>query len=506
MRRARDAYMQIENSGTNLTRRSLLRRAGWVVAAAALPGVTGRGTGYGLVMAAETISPVMAKLSTYMSEARNRALPDEVTEKAKHHVLDTFAAMISGSQLPPGRAAIRFASAYGGEKVATVVCSRVFCGPIEAALVNAVLAHSDETDDSHAPSGTHPGCSIVPATLATAEQFGIDGTQFLRAVALGYDIGPRVMMTLGVPDFQVQSHQSTHSIGGIFGSAAAAGCAASLNAQQMRWLLDYTAQQSAGIAAWQRDTDHIEKAFVFAGGPARSGVTAALLVQSGWTGVDDILSGADNFLLANAPKANPAGLVEKLGERYELVRTNIKKWTVGSPIQAPLDAMEILLKRRPFTPDQVQQVIVRVGIREASVVNNREMPDICLQHMVAVMLIDKTASFAAAHDKARMQDQAVLRQRAKVQLIPDEELERRMPRREAIVEVTLTDGTKLTEHVEAVRGTTDNPMPRDEVVAKSRDLMTPVLGAAAATSLIEKILGLENVKNIRELRPLLQRT
>jgi 2-methylcitrate dehydratase PrpD len=79
-----------------------------------------------------------------------------------------------------------------------------------------------------------------------------------------------------------------------------------------------------------------------------------------------------------------------------------------------------------------------------------------------------------------------------------------MPRREAIVEVTLTDGTKLVEHVEAVRGTTDNPMPRDEVVTKSRDLMTPVLGAANTTSLIEKILGIENVKNIRELRPLLQ--
>ena len=55
------------------------------------------------------------------------------------------------------------------------------------------------------------------------------------------------------------------------------------------------------------------------------------------------------------------------------------------------------------------------------------MPDICLQHMVAVMLIDKTASFNAAHDKPRMQDPAVLRERAKVQLDPDEELEKLHP-------------------------------------------------------------------------------
>ena len=88
----------------------------------------------------------------------------------------------------------------------------------------------------------------------------------------------------------------------------------------MRWLIDYTAQQSSGIAAWQRDIDHIEKAFVFGGMPARSGVTAALLVTSGWTGVDDVFSGADNFFLANAPQAKPEGLVEELGERYEITQ------------------------------------------------------------------------------------------------------------------------------------------------------------------------------------------
>jgi 2-methylcitrate dehydratase PrpD len=180
---------------------------------------------------------------------------------------------------------------------------------------------------------------------------------------------------------------------------------------------------------------------------------------------------------------------------------------VGAPIQAPLDALEILLKRRAFSADDVQRVTVRVARTQGSVVNNREMPDICLQHMVAVMLLDKTASFKSAHDKARMQDPAVLRVRAKVNLVlDDDELQHALPRREAIVEITLADGTKLTEHVTAVRGTPGNPMTRDEVVSKARDLMAPVLGAANAASLIDKMLNLENVKSIRELRPLLQLT
>jgi 2-methylcitrate dehydratase PrpD len=450
------------------------------------------------------VGPVMGVLSTYMASARERLLPDAVIEKAKHHVLDTLAAMISGAGLQPGRAAIGFARGYGGSKIATVVGSDVLCGPIEAALANGVLAHADETDDSHAPSLSHPGCAVVPAALAIGEQLGIDGMHFLRAVVLGYDVGPRVTMALGIPALSRQLHKSSHSIAGVFGAAAAGGCAAGLDGQQMRWVLDYTAQQSSGIAAWQRDTDHIEKAFVFGGMPARNGVTAALLVRACWTGIDDILSGPDNFLLATAPDADPAKLTDGLGERYEVIRTNIKKWSVGSPIQAPLDALELLATRRRFTADEVDRVVVRLGTRSASVVSNRDIPDICLQHMVAVMLLDGTVSFDAAHDVARMRDPDLLRVRAKVELVPDDELDRRAPRREANVTLVLNDGSELSQHVEAVRGTADNPMPREEVAAKCRDLMTPVLGTGKCAALIERVLGLERMGNVRDLRPFLQ--
>src|SRR5207245_7174447 len=161
--------------------------------------------------------------------------------------------------------------------------------------------------------------------------------------------------------------------------------------------------------------------------------------------------------------------IEKLGDRYEVTRTSFKKWTVGAPIQAVLDALEIILKKNTVDPDRVKQVQVRVATNEAAIVNNREIPDICLQHLVAVMLIDKTVTFRSAHDIPRMKDPAVLRLRAKVQLIPDEELERRMPQREGTVDILADDGGRISEHVVAVRGTFSNPMTREEVIAKARD-------------------------------------
>jgi 2-methylcitrate dehydratase PrpD len=480
-----------------LSRRALLTSAGGFATLAALPARRLR--------AAAPPGPVITKLGQYMSEAAGRALPSEALEKTKHHLLDTLAAMISGSDLPPGKTALQFARAHAGEKVATVTASDIICGPLEAAMANGMLAHSDETDDSHAPSHSHPGCSIVPAALAAGEYFGIDGARMLCAVALGYDIGTRFTMTLGALAYQMATQRSTHQIASDFGAAAAAACAAGFNAQQMRWVIDYAAQQASGITAWQRDTDHIEKSLVFGGFPARNGVSAALLIHAGGTGVDDVITGSGNFLAAFNAKGDPSLLTDGLGERFEVTRTNIKKWTVGSPIQAPLDAVELIRKRRPFEADQVQKVVVRLASSEANTVNNRDMPDICLQHMVAVMLIDKTASFTAAHDKPRMQSPDVLKQRAKVELVFDEELEKLVPQRIGIVEITFTDGSRQTERVNAVRGTAENPMTREEVVEKARDLIIPFLGAAKSAKLIETVLNLEGVRNVRELRPLLQR-
>ena len=480
-----------------MKRRDLLKTAGGAFVGSLIP--------RGLAAAPANISPLMATLSTYMAEAARRPLPDAVVEKTKHMILDTLAAAISGSELPPGQFAINFARSYGGERIAAVAGSAVVCGPIEAALANGMLAHSDETDDTHPPSQSHPGCSVVPAALAMGEKWSIDGQRFLRAVALGYDIGPRFTATLGKLQYMVDSHRSTHALSGAFGSAAAAACAAGLNAQQMRWVLSYTAQLASGLASWQRDTEHVEKAFDFGGMPAKNGVTAALLVEAGGTAVDDVLSGADNFFTAFVPKNDLSMLVDKLGERFEITRTNIKKWTVGSPIQAPLDALELLVKKHNLDPEQVRKIVVRVATNEATIVNNREIPDICLQHMMAVMLVDRTVTFKSAHDKARMSDATILKHRAKVQLVGDESLEKFMPRRAGIVEVTTADGKTVTERVDDVRGTAENPMPRDEVIAKARDLVTPVLGPQTFDKLVARVFDLERLRSVRELRPLIQR-
>jgi 2-methylcitrate dehydratase PrpD len=451
----------------------------------------------------DAISPVMRHLSSYIAGARKRNLPAAVLERTKHHALDTIAAMVSGSRLLPGRKGISYVKTLGGTREACVIGSRIVTTAANAALANGMCAHADETDDSHAPSVMHPGCGIVPAALAVAEKGSRNGEALLRAVALGYDVATRLTMSLNAFRFR-EDGLSTHSYGPTFGAAAAAGSLAKVNDRQARYLLSYAAQQASGISCWMRDAEHIEKAFDFGGMPARNGVTAATMVAQGFSGVEDVFSGERNFFVAHGRPADPEVLVRGLGEDYEILRTNIKRWSVGSPIQAPLDSLSILIEEHAVRADQVEKLTIRVAHRDKNTTDNRDMPDICMQHLCAVMLLDGTVTFKSSHEERRMRDTRVLELRRRIELVGDDALTKTMPARQGIVEIALRDGRSLRHHTVAVRGTAENPMTRAEVDAKSYDLMAPVLGKARARKLCDTVWNLETLSDVRRLRPLLQ--
>jgi 2-methylcitrate dehydratase PrpD len=442
--------------------------------------------------------PIIDQLSEYIAKARRMELPDNVSIRARHHILDAIAAMVSGSVLPPGRLAIRYIQGQAGTQEARVIGSQLLTTAVNAALANGVMAHSDETDDSHAPSSTHPGCAIVPAALAMAEREGADGKALLRAVVAGYDIGCRVTQALG-PSFLSGKGLSSHSIGGTFGAAAAGASLANLNPVEVSHALSYAAQQASGVKAWVQSEDHIEKAFDFAGMPARNGVTAVTLVQAGFTGVADVFQGEQNFLKAYSDNSKAEELVHGLGSNYEITRANIKKFCVGSAIQAVLDALLQIIGEHRVTADDVDRLVARVPENGGRIVNDRNMPNVNLQYILSAALLDGRLSFAAAHDYERMKDPRVLAVKSRIKLELDPELTHARPRRQGIVEVYTRDGRTLRVHVKSVRGTADNPMSDQEVEAKARDLVAPVLGSEKCEKLLALVKNLERLENVRDL-------
>ena len=501
------------NRHTDPTRRWLVKATGATVlsnviptnachaqaaTASPLPG-SGATAAAGANADAPSISPNTVVLADYVAGALDRELPDAVVARTKLHILDTFAAMVSGSRLKAGEFAARYVDSLGGKPQAMVVGTGIVTSVVNAALANAMAAHADETDDTNPIGPFHAGCGAVSAALATAELTGKSGRDMLRAVALGYDIGARLVASLGGGRRHSPSCLTT-----TFVAAAATAAMLRLDRRQVCHVFSYAGQQASGIGYWDRDREHVEKAFDFGGMGARNGVMAATMVALGCTGVEDPFSGEENVFTALAEKPAPEKLVAELGTRFEVFNTTIKKWSVGSPLQSVLDSMTALLEDPAVRAGNIKHIAVEIPTESLRIVDNATIPDLCLQHLVALMIADGGATFASVHDAARMSDPRVLAIRKLVEIVPSRELQLATPARQAIINIETADGRSLQHRTYVVRGTARNPMDAKEVEAKALDLTAPVLGADRTRELIAAVGSLDGFGPVSGLRRLLQ--
>ncbi|WP_250518737.1 MmgE/PrpD family protein [Caballeronia sp. ATUFL_M1_KS5A] len=487
-----------------LRRRRLLQSAG-ALAALSLSGTRVAWSAGGPASETEAHDAdahITARLAHYMVQARTMPLPAPVVLACKHRILDTFGAMVSGSRMRPGLLAAKYVRELGGPPQASVIGTRIRTNVVNAALANAMCAHSDETDDFEPVTKAHPGSSVVPSAWAMGEHHSQSGAAMIRAVALGYDLACRLLMALG-PDLVRGSHRSAEGTASTFGALGAAAALASLDETGMRYAISYAAQQVSGLWSWVKDKDHIEKAFDFAGMGARNGVMAVSMVESGMTGVRDVLDGTHNLFIALSTKPSPEAMLDGLGTRFYVTETAIKTFSVGYPIQSPLDALLALRRQYGLTPENVRSITVRIPPDAEGIVGDSAMPDVNCQHLVALALVKGAVSFRDSHDVALMHDPAILRERAKVTVQPDPALHDPDAPRGAKVEVMLTDGRTVDHLTRFPPGTKENPLSSEAVAAKASDLMSPVLGAARTRALIEKIGRLETLADVRELRPLI---
>jgi 2-methylcitrate dehydratase PrpD len=449
----------------------------------------------------QAVSAPAAALAQEVAGALDAPLPAEVIARGKLHVLDTLAAIVSGSRLKAGDLAARYVESIGGKPQAMVIGTGIVTSAANAAMANAMAAHADETDDTNPIGPVHLGCGAVPAALATAELAGRNGQDFLRAAMLGYDVGARLTTALGI---QESRRNSPSCLMTTFVAATAAAAMLRLEPRQVRHTFSYASQQASGIGFWTRDREHVEKAFDFGGMGARNGVTAATMVAFGFSAVEDPFSGAESVYTSLGDKPAPEKLTADPAARHAVLGTTIKKWTVGQPLQAVLDSLSVLIDDAGVRADTIKRIRLEMPADAMRIVDNSTSPDLCAQHLAGLMIVDRGATFASVHDVARMSDPRVLAVRSKVELIPSEALEKAKPPRQATVTIETIDGRSLSHHTTQVRGTSGNPMDASEVEAKALDLMTPVLGAARTAELIAAIREIDHLGPITRLRPLLQ--
>ena len=432
---------------------------------------------------------VMDRLAKHCITSRSSAAtPERVQRKAGLHTLDTLAAMASGSRLLAGEQGRRYVTTRSGGATGpcTVVGARHRTTPLYAAIANGMAAHADETDDSHAMSLTHPGCAVVPAALAVAEDRGRTVGDLVRAVSAGYDVGCRYgrVINKGRGDVH-RSGLSSHSVFGGTGAIAAACVLHDFSEEEIGFAFSYYAQLASGVTNWVRDGRHVLKAFVFAGMPASNAVLAADVVAAGWDGPPDPFTGDPNWpdALVDAPKE--WDFFDDLGSRFEVEEATIKKYSVGSPSQAAVEAAVELTAGTALDPGRIRRITIQLPADSAGVVDGRHMPSINVQYLVAATLTRGAFSFALAHDEEYFRSPTVAGLLERTTLVPDPALEGTRFA-ELTVEVDGEDAPRR-RRVEDVQGTPRNPMSDEQVVAKAMELLAPVTGQGRAEQVVQLV-------------------
>jgi 2-methylcitrate dehydratase PrpD len=458
-------------------------------------------------------------LTEFIVGTREADWPEDTLELGRRHILDTLAAIVVCRDLETAEVARKFALAQSGGVAggSTILGTSLRASLPDAIFASAMTGHGAEINDFNPSAFVQPGPSVVSTALTVAEREHRPGSEVVRAVIAGYELACRIPKALGVGRLAAMG-VSGHGVGPVFGVAAAASSLLRFDETQIGDVLSYCGQQASGSLQWLMDVRHIEKSFVFAGMPARNGIHAALFVEAGLTGVPDVVDQAGSWIQApmftegylTRPDVHGHSaatndyqldyLTDDLGKRFEMPLVAYKRYPVGGPCGAVMDAM-LRLAQGVATEDVDQLLIEMPG--NASIWAGAEMPALNLPYLCSVILLDKKLDFDTAQDLERMHNDAQVRElmpRVEVRLDRSQEATPPAPRVEsARVTLTRRDGTQEVDFVEHVRGFPANPMSHEDVEAKALELMVPKLGEKRAHTVVELVWGIDTLPDVSVL-------
>jgi len=421
-------------------------------------------------------------LADWLCAQRWEALPADVQRKTADVVFDSVGAMIACSQLPEVLAIVKFLERMGGNPECTMIGHARRTSVVNAAMANGGMAHGDEVDPVHLKSvGGHVAAGPVPTALTVGQWLGATGKDVLHAVALGYEVGGRLMTIFyRERDYTSRRFYPTAVVGTI-SSAVAAGILLGLNRGQLQVAMCLAAYQAAGPDNMTKDPVHMGKTFQVAAAN-RNGVTAALLAHDGCHAPSDILDGSNSLFDAylGAPEAG-VDLLKELGSYYSLIDVMFKRYPVGSPNQAYLQGLFGLMEKFALQPEDIAAVEVQIPARGLKRVPTTRHASISALSVCAIAAAHGKLDFYRLHDPAGAMDAAAREMQKRVKFVGREDWTDLQAGHRAIVSIKTHAGQS---HAEEVR---HRPMDAVELDAKFHGLVSPRFGEAK-TRRVERIL------------------
>ena len=442
-------------------------------------------------------------LSEFTHDLRPGAIPREVRENVSLRVLDILGIALASTAQDFAPAVLGLVEVWGSGEC-TVIGTKLRAAPPMAILANGSLAHGLDYDDTHTVSICHASAVVVPTALALGESLGLDGAAVLAAMVAGYETMTRIGMA-APGEFHARGWHAT-AVCGTFAAALVAGKCLGLSRAQLTAALGIAGSLASGVLEHLEDGSWVKR--LHPGWAGHSGALAAGLARGGFTGPATILEGRFGLyrtFLGSLP--DPSPITADLGRRWETLRVAFKPYPCCHYNHAYMDCAARLRREHGFTPDAIEDVECLVPAGEVPIVceplDAKRRPrtpydaQFSLAYSVAAALAEEEVG-VDTYSPGRIRDERLLALARKVRyaIDPASPFPRTFPGR---LRIRLVDGRVLEAAEPFNRGSAENPLRAEEIVAKFRRNAGRVLPPSRVSALESAALGLERSASLRSL-------
>jgi 2-methylcitrate dehydratase PrpD len=452
-------------------------------------------------------------LSDYIAQETFDTIPAPIREEIKRRILDFCGVALAGSLRMESQILHDLVRQLGGIAESTLIGFGDKTSCLNAALANGTTSHIIELGD-WTRYLMHPGETMLSAALALGERERVDGRTFMTAAVVGYETGLRIA-SAGNPGIRMRGF---HTIGtvGPFGAAAACSKILGFGGDKTEQALGLASSQSAGLLTFLDGGGAMSKRLQ-AGRANSNGLLAALLAREGFVGPRGVLESEKGFFKAfvhwNESPCHPERVVRDLGQRYEIMNTNIKLHSCCGPLHPGLDAIEAMMREESLKSEEIEGIAVG-SFRNAVDGHDEIAPDTVVgatmsyPYCIAVLLMKGRVSIREFTEE-KLRDTVFMNQvrdtGRKVQLTVAPDLERAYPEKMAArVKVVMKDGRIFERQVDFPKGFyPEHPVSAEQVRNKFIGLATQVLSEKKCGEILQLVDHLEEVRDLGDLTKLL---
>jgi 2-methylcitrate dehydratase PrpD len=453
-------------------------------------------------------SPLIAEdLARFVGGFSADRIPAAVVARAKHLILDAVGIALASTTYDFAHRAMTAIAGLAGTGDAAVIGMPARLPMRDAALLNGILIHGLDFDDTHTGGVIHATASLLPTALAVGARTRASGCDLLAAYILGVEAAARLGAVAKGAFHQVGFHPT--GLIGAFACALAAGRLMGLSEQQL--VMAQGIALSAGAGSLEFLEDGAWNKRFHPGWAATCGITAAALAQQGFVGARRAYEGRfglyPSHLQNHFDPANLALATAELGKIWELLQVAVKPYPACHFVHACIDAALALVREQGLDPAQVDRIRAVVPAEVVKTVcepvGNKRRPansydaQFSIPYVIAAALIRGRFTLDELEDEA-LGDAAILAlaERVDYEIDPHSSF----PRHYCGEVIVATRAGRTLRHREQInRGNGERPLTEAAIVEKFRSNAARAVSTERATRVEQLVLALDDLANARTL-------